>query len=135
MVRKMRGKAPLADTSRPKRAGSRSPDADRLATVLFGRGKRAILSQLFGHPDRRYYVRQIARAAGAAPSLVQRDLAALTDAGILERTRDGRQVYYQANPHCPIFAELKGIATKTFGVGELLRQKRPELLRRGGSNA
>ncbi len=90
--------------------------------MLFGRGKRAILSQLFGHADRRYYVREIARAAGAAPSLVQRDLGALTDAGILERTQDGRQVYYQANPHCPIFEELKGIATKTFGIGAVLRR-------------
>jgi predicted nucleotidyltransferase len=95
---------------------------DRLATALFGRGKRAILAQLFAHPDKRFYVREIARAAGAAPSLVQRDLATLTAAGILERTEEGRQVYYRANPGCPIFEELKGIATKTFGIGDALRE-------------
>jgi DNA-binding transcriptional ArsR family regulator len=119
-----RSSASSVGSSRPGRPppASRAPDVDRLATVLFGRGKRAILAQLFGHADRRYYVREIARAAGAAPSLVQRDLGALTDAGILERTQDGRQVYYQANPRCPIFEELKGIATKTFGIGEVLRQ-------------
>lgn len=97
-------------------------EAGRLAAALFGRGKRAILGQLFAHPDKRFYIREIARAAGAAPSLVQRDLATLTDAGILERTQEGRQVYYRANPACPIFEELKGIATKTFGIGDALRQ-------------
>ena len=38
------------------------------------------------------------------------------------RTQEGRQVYYQANLRCPIFDELKGIATKTFGIGEVLRE-------------
>ena len=36
---------------------------------------RGILAQLYGRPDRRYYVREIARAAGTQPSSLQRDLA------------------------------------------------------------
>jgi predicted nucleotidyltransferase len=95
---------------------------DRLASVLFGRGMRAILAQVFGHPDRRFFMREIARLAGAAPSALQRDLAALTGAGILLRTREGRQVYYQANARCPIFPELKGLVAKTFGVADTLRE-------------
>ena len=94
---------------------------DRLATVLFGKSMRAILALLFGRPDRRFYVREIARAAGASPSSLQRDLAALTRAGVLTRTQDGRQVYYQANPECPIFEELKGVAAKTFGIADALK--------------
>jgi predicted nucleotidyltransferase len=92
-----------------------------LATVLFGKSMRAILAQLYGRPDRRFYVREIARGAGTAPSSLQRDLAALAAAGIIERHENGRQVYYQANPNSPIFAELKGIVTKTFGVAGFLR--------------
>jgi len=92
-----------------------------LATVLFGKSMRAILAQLYGRPDRRFYVREIARAAGTPPSSLQRDLAALAAAGVIERHEDGRQVYYQANPNCPIFNELKGIVTKTFGVADFLR--------------
>lgn len=92
-----------------------------LATVLFGKSMRAILSQVYGRPDRRFYVRELARAAGTPPSSLQRDLAVLTRAGIIERYEDGRQVYYQANPNSPIFSELKGIVTKTFGVADLVR--------------
>jgi DNA-binding transcriptional ArsR family regulator len=92
-----------------------------LATVLFGKSMRAILAQLYGRPDRRFYVREIARGAGTPPSSLQRDLAALAGAGIIERHENGRQVYYQANPNSPIFAELKGIVTKTFGVADFVR--------------
>lgn len=92
-----------------------------LASVLFGKSMRAILARLYARPDRRFYVREIARAAGTPPSSLQRDLAALAVAGVIERHENGRQVYYQANPNCPIFAELKGIVTKTFGVADFVR--------------
>ena len=82
---------------------------------------RAILALLYGRPDRRFYLREIARAAGVPPSSLQRDLAVLTDAGALVRAVEGRQVYYRADPDCPIFEELKGIAAKTFGVAAVLK--------------
>src|SRR6266446_1520453 len=99
----------------------RTNAAGGLATVLFGKSMRAILSRLYGRPDRRFYVRELARAAATPPSSLQRDLAALAAAGVIERHEDGRQVYYQANASCPIFGELKGIVTKTFGVADFLR--------------
>lgn len=98
-----------------------APLSDPLATVLFGKSMRAILALLFGRPDRRFYVRELARTANATPSSLQRDLAALAAAGVVTRTRDGRQVYCQANRECPIFEELKGIANKTFGVAGVLK--------------
>jgi len=95
---------------------------DKLATVLFGKSMRRLLALLFGRPDRRFFLREIARAAGAPPSSLQRELAALVEAGALTQTREGRQVYYQANAACPIFEELKSIAAKTFGVAGELRK-------------
>jgi predicted nucleotidyltransferase len=95
---------------------------DRLAAVLFGGSMRRILALLFGRPDRRFFLREIARAAGSPPSSLQRELAALVDAGALTQTREGRQVYFQANAACPIFEELKSIAAKTFGVAGELRK-------------
>ena len=103
---------------------------DRLAAVLFGKSMRAVLALLFGRPDRRFFVREIARAAGVSPSSLQRELAALAEGGALTRIGEGRQVYYQANPACPIFEELKSIAAKTFGVAdELKRQLAPHAAR------
>lgn len=103
---------------------------DRLAAVLFGKSMRAVLALLFGRPDRRFFVREIARAAGVSPSSLQRELAALAEGGALTRIGEGRQVYYQANPACPIFEELKSISAKTFGVAdELKRQLAPHAAR------
>jgi predicted nucleotidyltransferase len=104
------------------RTDADDPRAPGLATVLFGKSMRAILAQLYGRPDRRFYIREIARAARTQPSSLQRELAALTRAGIIERREDGRQVYYQANANSPIFSELKGIVTKTFGVADFVRE-------------
>lgn len=87
-----------------------------LASVLFGKSMQAILAQLFGRPDEEFYLREIARAAGTAASSLQRELAALAHAGIVERKVHGRQVYFRANRACPIYEELRGLVVKTFGV-------------------
>lgn len=113
------------------RTKSRPPAGhDRLAAVLFGKSMRTILALLFSRPDRRFFLREIARAAGSSPSSLQRELAALADGGALTRTQEGRQVYYQADPACPIFEELKSISAKTFGVaGELKKLLAPHASR------
>jgi predicted nucleotidyltransferase len=51
-----------------------------------------------------------------------RELDRLQQAGVLTLTRQGNQTHYQVNPDCPIYAELLGIARKTFGIAEPLRQ-------------
>ena len=82
---------------------------------------QAILAQLYGRPDQEFYLRELARLTGTAPSSLQRDLAALTRAGIILRTARGHQVYFRANRTCPVFEELRGLVVKTFGVVEILR--------------
>ncbi len=52
---------------------------------------------------------------------MQRKLKKLSEAGIIRRTIHGRQVYYQANPECPVYSELKSLVVKTVGVGDALR--------------
>jgi len=92
-----------------------------LSSVLFTRTRRAVLSLLYGHVDESFYVRQIVRTTGAGLGPVQRELKQLTDAGIIIREVQGRQVYYRANTQCPIFDELKSIVRKTFGVADVIR--------------
>jgi hypothetical protein len=76
----------------------------------------------FSNPDQRFYLRDTIRRLEAGAGSVQKEIARLTEAGILTRVRDGNQVYHQANPDCPIFVELKALCLKTFGVTEALRQ-------------
>jgi len=99
------------------------PDAfEPVGPALFDATRRAVLRLLFIHPGERFYQRQIIRAVGRGSGAVQRDLAQLTGAGILKRTVEGRQTYYQANRGCHVFEELHGLIRKTFGAPEVLQR-------------
>src|SRR5579863_9315074 len=92
-----------------------------LSAALFGQTRRAILALLYSHPDQSYYLRQLVRSAGVGLGAAQREVKHLSDAGIIRRTVRGHQVFYQANPDCPVFEELKGLMVKTAGVADVLR--------------
>lgn len=97
-------------------------DVFSIATVLFTRTQRGVLALLFGMPDRSYYTNEIVRSAGLGVGTVQRELEALAACGLVSVERVGNQKHYQANPGSPIFAELRGIVQKTFGVVDVLRE-------------
>lgn len=94
---------------------------DVAADALFGRSRRAILALLFGQSGHAFYLRQIAHLTGLAVGSVQRELANLVSAGIVERRPEGPQVYFRANEQSPIYPELVGLVTKTSAVAEPLR--------------
>jgi predicted nucleotidyltransferase len=96
--------------------------ADPAGAALFGATRQAVLRLLFGHTDQRFYQRQIIRSVRLGSGTVQRELQQLVGAGILARTVEGRQTYFQASRACPVFEELRGLIRKTFGVAEVLQR-------------
>jgi predicted nucleotidyltransferase len=95
-----------------------------ISKALFGKTRNDLLALLFSKPGQSFYVREILRAIDAGTGAVQRELSALTKAGILKREARGRQIYYQTNPASPIYGELERIVAKTSagGVTEILRR-------------
>jgi len=94
---------------------------ESLSATLFGKTRRAVLALLYSHTDESFYLRQITRAAGSGMGAVQRELKKLSESGIILRTTRGKQIYYKANPDCPIYDELKSLVMKTAGIGEILK--------------
>lgn len=94
---------------------------ESLSATLFGKTRRAVLALLYSHTDESFYLRQITRAAGSGMGAVQRELKKLSESGIILRTTRGKQIYYKANPGCPIYDELKSLVMKTAGIGEILK--------------
>ncbi|MHB8909895.1 MAG: nucleotidyltransferase domain-containing protein [Syntrophales bacterium] len=94
---------------------------DHLTETLLGKTRRSILSVLYGHADKTFYLRQLVRVVGSGTGAVQRELKALVEAGIITRIEKGRQVYYQANAQCAVYAELKSLIMKTAGMGDALK--------------
>ncbi len=89
--------------------------------ALFGKARRNVLGLLFANPGKAFYTREIVAAACAGGSQVQKELDTLHRAGLILRERRANQVYFQANPDSPIFAELRGLAVKTFGLADVVR--------------
>lgn len=87
---------------------------------LFGQTRGALLGLLYGHVDRSFYLRQLAREVGAGHGAVQREVKYLTELGLLVRRSQGNQVLYQANPESPIFPEIRSLIAKTVGVYDTL---------------
>ncbi len=95
--------------------------SDNAAKALFGRTRRNILALLFGRPGESFYLREIVRLAGTGTGAVQRELTRLTAAGLLRRSANGNQVYFEANPDSPIYQELRSLIVKTAGIADVLR--------------
>jgi uncharacterized protein len=94
--------------------------SEPISAALFGKTQRTLLAFLFTHPDERFYLRELARATGTGVGALQRELKRLTQVGILQRTAQGKEVYYQVNPGSPVFEDLKNLMLKTAGVAEVL---------------
>jgi predicted nucleotidyltransferase len=92
-----------------------------IASALFGQTRRKVLALLFGHPNESFYLREIVRTVGGGTGAVQRELEQLTNAGLILRKADGRQIYFAANPDSPVFEEVRGLVTKTMGMHEVIR--------------
>jgi predicted nucleotidyltransferase len=107
-----------------KRRSSPRPPAPSagLADALFSVTQQRVLGFLFGQPERSYYATELIGLANVGSGAVQRELARLTQSGLVTVTAIGNQRHFQANPKSPLFAELCGIALKTTGLAEPLRE-------------
>jgi predicted nucleotidyltransferase/predicted transcriptional regulator len=98
------------------------PAPTSIADALFSTTQQRLIGLLFGQPERSFFATELIRLAGAGSGAVQRELARMSESGLLTVNRVGNQKHYQANPQSPVFSELRAIAVKTFGIADLLRE-------------
>lgn len=96
-------------------------DASALADALFPKVRQRVLAVLFGAPDRSFYANEVIALAQSGTGAVQRELAGLSEAGLLTVSKQGNQKHYQANASAPVFAELRSLVLKTMGLADVLR--------------
>ena len=98
-----------------------TPRTLSLADALFSGTQQRVLGLLFGQPERSFYATELINLAGVGSGAVQRDLASLSQSGLVTVKPVGNQKHYQANPASPIYDELCGMVRKTVGLAEPLR--------------
>lgn len=92
-----------------------------LSDALFPKVRQRVLGMLYGNPGRSFYANEVIALAQSGTGAVQRELAGLSEAGLLLVSRQGNQKHYRANPDSPVFAELRGLVLKTMGLADVLR--------------
>lgn len=92
-----------------------------IADALFTKVQQRVLGVLFANTQRVFYLKELIQLAGVGTGAVHREIAKLTEAGIVTLVRVGNQTRYQANAACPVFEELRGLVQKTVGVADVLR--------------
>ena len=98
-----------------------SSPSTSLADALFPKVRQRVLAILFGNPGRSFFASEVIALAQSGSGAVQRELADLSAAGLLKVSTQGNQKHYQANEAAPVFAELRGLVLKTFGLADVLR--------------
>ena len=89
--------------------------------ALFPKVRQDILAACLLHSDKWWYLSDLAKHLELSPSSLQRELASLTQAGLLESRRDGNRVYYKANLESPGALDLQSFFIKTSGVTDVLK--------------
>lgn len=92
------------------------------ADALFPKVRQRVLAVFFGAPDRSFYASEVIALAHSGRGAVQRELADLSEVGLLRVKLQGKQKHYQANAAAPIFSELRSLVLKTSGLADVVRQ-------------
>jgi predicted nucleotidyltransferase len=91
-----------------------------LSSVLFTEYRSRVLGLLLLHPERTYYLREIARITATVPGTLKREMDKLLEVGLLTVQKVGNQNHYQANRDCPIYEDLANVLRKTSGLSDVL---------------
>lgn len=82
-----------------------------------------VLGATLMHPDRSFTLQELLLEAGSGRGSAQKQIDRLVNASVLiEEPRRGRQRSIRANTGFFLYAELRSIAMKTFGIIEPVRE-------------
>jgi predicted nucleotidyltransferase len=78
--------------------------------------RRRLLAFYFANPASRLHLRDLAERLAIDPSNLSKELARLEREGLFRSELIGRQKYFQLNRAYPLYAEVRGIVSKTVGA-------------------
>ena len=89
---------------------------------LRSKARQRLLAYYFANPTARLHLRDLAQRLSIDPSNLSKELGRLEREGLFRSEVSGRQKYFQLNREYPLFAEVRGIVSKTIGARSLLAQ-------------
>jgi CheY-like chemotaxis protein len=80
--------------------------------VLFPGPRRQVFSAMFGEPSRWWSLPELAGRAGIQPASLRQHMTHLREAGIIREKAEAGRPWFQPDPACPVFEELRTILSK-----------------------
>jgi CheY-like chemotaxis protein len=80
--------------------------------ALFPGPRRQVFSAMFADPSRWWSLPELAGRAGMQPASLRQHMTHLRDAGVIREKTEGGRPWFQPNPACPVFEELRTIVGK-----------------------
>ena len=82
--------------------------------LITSKVRARILMRLFLNPGQNAYLRELAKEFEVSPSQVKEELDNLSEAGLLSKEKEGRQINYSANTSHSLFPELSSMVKKAM---------------------
>ncbi|MBI2414939.1 winged helix-turn-helix transcriptional regulator [candidate division WWE3 bacterium] len=76
-----------------------------------------ILKAMLPYPEKSFHVRAIVREVDTEINAVRRELARLTNLGLLRKRPSGNRIYYSVETISPYYPELLSLIAKESGLG------------------
>jgi len=84
----------------------------KILDVLFPTPRRLIFAAIFGEPSRWWSLPELAGRAGMQPASLRTHMVQLREAGLVREKAEGGRPWFQPDPACPVFEEVRTILTK-----------------------
>jgi len=91
-----------------------------LTGLISSRTRIKLLMRLFLNPMTRSYLRELAKEFGVSTNAVREELNQLTKTDLLKVEKQGRNVFYSANPDHALFPELRSMVQKVMGIDQVI---------------
>ena len=99
----------------------------KLPDFMFSRVWANLIKLFLSRPTEMYYVRELTRAAKEEINAVRRELARMTEKGMVKNEKRGNRLYYQFRDTYPFYEPLLSIVVKTTSLGKNLITNRGKL--------
>ncbi|MCK4671636.1 MAG: winged helix-turn-helix transcriptional regulator [Candidatus Aegiribacteria sp.] len=88
--------------------------------ALFGKIRRELLCLFFLNPDRSFYLLELVAILQTGRGGVQRELANLTESGIIRREKTGVKTFFRVADDSAIFVQMRDILEKITDIRNMI---------------
>lgn len=81
------------------------------------------------HPEREYYIAEVAKTVITSSGTAQRELEKLAYSGFLNKEKKANLSYFSLNAKNPLLGDIKSIVAKTIGMERLLKDELTKIKR------